>query len=251
MATTTVCPTSKHIDLPCLHKVEWWQPLTWLRSGWEDFRHVWMTSLAVGLVFALLGYLLTHFAWSHLHTALTLTTGFLLMSPFLAIGFYELSRRREGDLEGASPRENIASIGLFAAMLMFIFSVWERLSAILTGMYLGSGHVPDASLGWLFSSENMAFLVAFVAVGALIAAATFALSVISLPMLMDRPVDIVTACASSLYVVRLNPLAMLLWASLIAGLVALGFVTNFIGLAVIFPILGHASWHAYRALTER
>jgi uncharacterized membrane protein len=252
MATVTVCPNSKHIELPCLNMVEWRQPFTWLHSGWEDFKSTWTHSLALGSVFALLGYGLTHIAWSHWHIALSLTTGFLLVSPFLAIGFYELSRRREGDLgKTVSPRENLASIGLFAALLMFIFSAWERISAIVLGIYLGPRPVPEASLSWLFSAENWPFLLAFIAVGAVLAAFSFALSVISVPMLMDRRVDLVTAIMSSLYVVRLNPRAMLVWAATIVVATAIGIATNFIGLAVIFPLLGHATWHAYRELVER
>jgi len=252
MANVTVCPNSKHIELPCVFMVDWRQPITWLRSGWNDFKSTWTYSLALGSVFAVLGYGLTHLAWSNWHIALTLTTGFLLVSPFLAIGFYELSRRREGDLDKTiSPRENLASIGLFAALLMFIFSVWERISAIVLGMYLGPRPVPDASLSWLFSAENWGFLLAFVAVGAVLAAFAFALSVISVPMLMDRRVDLVTAIISSLYVVRLNPLAMAVWAMIIVVAMAIGIATAFIGLAVIFPVLGHATWHAYRELIER
>jgi uncharacterized membrane protein len=251
MATTTVCFNSKHIELPCLHKVDWRQPITWLRSGWDDFKATWMHSLALGSVFALLGFGLTRMAWSNWHLAMTLATGFLLVSPFLAIGFYELSRRREGGLgKTVSPFENLASIGLFAALLMFIFSVWERISAIVLGLYLGPRPVPEASLSWLFSADNWPFLLAFFAVGAVIAAFAFALSVVSVPMLMDRRVDLVTAIISSLYVVRWNPLAMLVWAATIVAATAIGIATAFIGLAVIFPLLGHATWHAYRDLVE-
>jgi uncharacterized membrane protein len=252
MATVTVCPNSKHIELPCLNMIEWRRPITWLRSGWDDFKSTWMHSLALGSVFALLGYGLTRIAWSNWHMALTLTTGFLLVSPFLAIGFYELSRRREGGLgKTVSPSENLASIGLFAALLMFMFSVWERISAIVLGLYLGPRPIPEASLSWLFSAENWVFLLAFVAVGAVLAAFAFALSVVSVPMLMDRRVDLVTAIMSSLYVVRLNAPAMLVWAMIIVVATAIGIATAFIGLAVIFPVLGHATWHAYRELVER
>lgn len=251
MTTTTVCTPSKHLDLPCINKVELWRPLLWLKSGWEDYKSDWPSSLALGAVFALLGYVITHIAWSHSHLTTALITGFLLVSPFLAIGFYALSRRREdADRKAISANENLVSIGLFALLLMFIFSAWERVSAVVVGLYLGPSPVPDASLFWLFSGENWAFLIAFVTVGALFAAFAFALSVITIPMLMDRRVDVVTAVISSLHVVRLNLPAMLVWAALIVLLTAIGIAPAFIGLAVIFPILGHATWHAYRELVD-
>lgn len=251
MTTTTVCTPSKHLDLPCINKVEWWRPLLWLRSGWDDYKSNWPSSLALGAVFALLGLVLTRIAWSHSHMATTLVTGFLLVSPFLAIGFYALSRRREdADRKAITAHENLVSIGLFALLLMFIFSAWERVSAVVVGLYLGPSPVPDASLSWLFSGENWAFVLAFIAVGALFAAFAFALSVITIPMLMDRRVDVVTAVISSLHVVHLNLAAMLVWATVIVLLTAIAIAPAFIGLAVIFPILGHATWHAYRELVD-
>lgn len=258
MNATTVCPTSKHIDLPCIHRQPWSAPFAWLRLGWQDLRRDWSTSLAYGLVFSLLGYGLVHISWSSPHVAMALTSGFLLVAPFLAIGFYELSRRREHALgEGqqshpfASTRENLASIGLFALLLAFVLSAWERLSAIVVGLHFGSARIPEASVAWLFSIDNLGFVVTFVLLGAVLAAFAFAVSVVSLPMLMDRRVDVVTAIMTSLVTVRENLVAMLVWAGVIVVLAGVGIATNFIGLAVIFPLLGHATWHAYRALVAR
>lgn len=253
MSTTTVCPASKSILLPCLNRVAWNQSLAWLRSGWGDFKANWVNSLAYGVLFALLGLGLVSLSWSHQYLAVTLSSGFLLVSPFLAVVFHDISRRRERPemTAFASIRENLASIGLFAFLLAFALSVWERLSAILVGGFLGSSPVPEASLMWLFSLENLGFVIAFTLVGAVLAGAVFAISVVSLPMLMDRRVDIVTAVMTSLWVVRENPRAMLLWAAIIVVLTGIGIATAFIGLAVIFPLLGHASWHAYRDLVQR
>lgn len=253
MPQSTVCPTSKHISLPCLNQVDWRRPIHWLQSGWQDFQRDWTQSLAYGAIFALLGYALVHVGWSHRHLAMTLTTGFLLVSPFLALVFYQISRRRERPATGemTSLRENLSSIGLYAFLLMFALSVWERLSAILLGIHLGSRGVPEASLAWLFSPENIPFVIAFTLVGASLAALVFAVSVVSLPMLLDRRVDIVTAVMTSLWTVRENPAAMLVWAALIVALTAVGIATSFIGLALIFPLLGHATWHAYRDLVSR
>jgi uncharacterized membrane protein len=253
MTTSTMCPPGKHVSLPCLNRVSWQQPLVWLRLGWNDFVFSWSHSLAYGIVFSLLGFGLVNIAWSHHYLAMTLTTGFLLVSPFLAAVFYALSRQREQpDTDAfASIWENLTSIGLFALTLMFVLSVWERISAILIGNHLGASHVRDASLAALFTMESMNFVVAFMALGAILAVLVFAISVVSLPMLMDRRVDIVTAVVTSLWVVRENPLAMLFWAAAIVLLTGVGIATSFIGLAVIFPVLGHATWHAYRELVQR
>lgn len=258
MNATTVCPTSKHIDLPCIQRQSWSAPLAWLGLGWQDFRRDWSTSLAYGLVFSLLGYGLVHVSWSSPHVAMALASGFLLVAPFLAIGFYDLSQRREMSREGhampasfAAARGNLASIGLLALLLAFVLSAWERLSAIVVGLHFGSARIPEASLAWLFSTDNLGFVASFVVLGAILAAFVFAVSVVSLPMLMDRRVDVVTAIMTSLVTVRENPAAMLAWAAVIAVLTGLGIATSFMGLAVIFPLLGHASWHAYLAMVAR
>lgn len=255
MSTLIVKPHGGHIDLPAVHRVDAARPFAWLRAGWQDFRRNWPVSLAYGVLFSALGYLLVDQAWSRPHLAMALTTGFLLFAPFLAIGFYDLSRRgeRPGLLKPfAGMRHNASSIGMFALLLAFILSAWERLSAILVGLFLRNDIVTDGSfyLGLLFTPEHLNFIIPYVIFGGILAAVVFALSVVSLPMLVDRRVDIVTALVTSLWVVRQNPLPMLVWALLIAALAALGELAWFVPLAVIFPILGHATWHAYRDLVE-
>lgn len=256
MGSVTIKPQTKHIDLPSIRRVQARQPLVWLRAGWADFLHNWLPSLAYGFLFAVLGYVLVDYAWSRLHLAMALTTGFLLVAPFLAIGFYDLSRRQENPgqfkpFEGL--RANAGSIGMFALLLAFIMSAWERISAILVGLFLKTDIVTDQafSLGLLLAPEHIDFLAPYMAFGALVAALAFALAVVSLPMLMDRKVDIITAIMTSLWVVRVNPLPMLVWAFIIAALGFIGLTAWFIPLIVIFPVLGHATWHAYRDLVEQ
>jgi len=257
MATTTVCNVSQHVQVPCIRRVDPARPVAWLGAGVRDFFGVWPVSLGYGLVIAGLSYLLVNSGWTRPALALTLTIAFLLIGAFLAVGFYDLSLRRERDLAGATQtrvfatlRGNLGSIGLFVVLLAFAVSVWERISAILAALYLGSSGVSDASLLWLFSLEHPWLLLGFISFSVLLALAVFSLSVVSLPMLMDRQVDLVTAMMTSLWVVWENRPAMLVWAVLVAALTALGALTWFVGLAVIFPILGHATWHAYRELVE-
>lgn len=259
MSTSVVCPSSKHIELPCIYRVSAFQPLHWLREGMRDFLRTWPASLSYGVVFSVMGYALVNYASENLHLAMALTTGFLLVAPFLAIGFYELSSQLEQSQRTggrgepfAGVRRNLGSIGLFAFMLAFILSAWERVSAILVGLFLKGDFV---SIGYfefslLFTGEQLGFVAAYVGFGAMLAGLVFALSVVSLPMLMDRQVDLVTAMMTSLWVVRENVSAMLVWAALIAGLTALGIATAFVALALIFPVLGHATWRGYRELVE-
>jgi len=254
MTTSTVCSSNKHIALPCVHRVGIDAPLTWLAAGWRDFRRSGLNSFVYGILYAVLGFGLVELGWSNPRLAMTLTTGFLLVAPFLALVFYDLSRRQtsgspaSGSARFAMARENLVSIGLFALLLAFVLSAWERLTAILIGLHFGRVWIPEASLAWLFSGENLVFVMNFVTLGAVLAVLVFAVSAVSLPMLMDRRVDVVTAVASSLFAVRVNLLPMLIWAVLIVVLTVLGIVSHFVALAVIFPVLGHATWHAYRAL---
>jgi uncharacterized membrane protein len=253
MTTHSICPSSENIEIPCINQVTWNEPIVWLKAGWDDFRVLWSSSLAYGAIFAMLGFDMVYVAWSHEYLAMTLTTGFLLVAPFLSLVFLDGSHRREQPgLEAfTSLRENLSSIGLFAVLLMFTLSAWERITAILVGLHLGTSPVPNASLTWLFAPANLSFVIAFTFVGAVLAVLVFAISVVTLPMLMDRRVDVVTAVVTSLWVVRENPLPMLVWAMVIVALTALGIATSFIGLALIFPVLGHTTWHAYRALVAR
>lgn len=256
MGTVTIKPHTKHIELPSIRRVQAHQPLAWLRAGWSDFLHNWPLSLTYGVLFAALGYVLVDYAWSRLHLAMALTTGFLLVAPFLAIGFYDLSRRQENPgrykpFEGL--RANIGSIGMFALLLAFVMSAWERISAILVGLFLKTDIVTSASfsLGLLLAPEHIGFLAPYMAFGALVAALAFSLAVVSLPMLMDRRVDIITAIMTSLWVVRENPLPMLVWAALIAVLGFAGLLAWFLPLVIVFPVLGHATWHAYQDLVQQ
>lgn len=259
MSTLSVKPNPIYISVPDVRSVGAARPLHWLRMGLHDLRRGWPVSLAYGALFAALGWVLVYSLHSS-QLAMVMTTGFLLVAPFLAIGFYEVSRRLEHrhGLRGIRRHfsvmlRNSASIGLFAVLLGFILSAWERISALLVGLFFQGDLVANGyfSLGLLFNGAHWGFLLAYGVFGALLAGAVFCLSVVSLPMMMDRRVDMVTAIITSLLVVRNNPLPMLVWAGFIAVLSVIGFFTWFVGVAIVFPILGHATWHAYRELVQR
>lgn len=253
-------PHAAHMALPGIRRVSFEHLLRWLWAGAYDLRQAWPLSLVYGLVFALLGFGLVHSAWDKPHLALAVTSGFLFVAPVLATVFYCLSHRLEHHHKLPSVlapllawRANPASLGLFALMLVFVLSVWERLSAILVGLFLGGSGI--ASLADLLTSGMLrqypVFALAYLAFGGALALMVFSLSVVSLPMLLHRKVDCATALVTSFIATRLNFAVMLGWGGVIAALVVLGMATDFIAMTVIFPWLGHASWHAYRDLVER
>lgn len=256
MKSILIKSENRYIELPNLHQVGLDAPWQWLRQGGLDLMANWPVSLGIGAVFALLGALLVDFAWPRPHLMLALCVGFLYLAPFLAIGFYDLSRRREGSGQ-VRPFQGVRghgpSIAFYAVFLTFALSVWERLSAILVALFLRGELAASGSfhLGLLFSLEHLDFVVPYGVAAVLYSMAVFALSVVTLPMLMDREVDLVTAMVTSMAVVKANPLVMLLWALLITVLILAGQALWFVGIAVAFPWLGHATWHAYRDLVER
>lgn len=253
-------PQAASMNLPGIHKISLDQPLHWLREGAQDMARAWPLSLFYGAVFALLGFGLVNAAWDKPHLAMALTSGFLFIAPVLATVFYCVSHRLEHHhklphlfVPLLSWRANPASLGLFALMLVFVLSMWERISAILVGLFLGGSGIDGLTDLLRFSAiqQYPEFVLAYLAFGGALALMVFSLSVVSLPMLLHRKVDFATALVTSFMATRLNFPAMLLWGALIAVLVAIGIATDFIAMAVIFPWLGHASWHAYREMIER
>jgi uncharacterized membrane protein len=253
-------PRAFEMKLPGIRRVSFDQPFHWLRAGARDMARAWPLSLFYGAVFALLGYGLVQAAWGKPNVAMALTSGFLFVAPLLATVFYCLSHRLEHHhklprlfVPLLSWRANPASLGLFAVMLVFVLISWERLSAILVALFLGGSGI--GSLSDLLSlnavQQHTDFVLAYLVFGGVLALMMFSVSVVSLPMMLHRKVDFATALMTSFLATRFNFPVMLLWGALIGGLVALGMATNFIAMAVIFPWLGHASWHAYRALIER
>jgi len=249
---------TRAVDTPHVRSVSFFAPLNWIGDGLQDLWRAAPVSLAYGVAFAAFGLVATSLVWEHPHLVTALISGFFLVAPFLAIGFYEVSRRlARGEAPGYRDMwrawsRNPESIGLFGLALVMMIIAWERLSAILFGLFFGSS-LPDAqSLAEqvLFSGQHSGFLAAYIGLGAVLAGVTFAISVVTVPMLIDRDVDVVTAMMTSLKVVAVNPLAMLLWAAAIVVLVLAGLATFFAGLVITLPLVAHATWHAYRGLVE-
>ena len=253
-------PRAASMKLPGIDSVTFDQPFHWLGAGAIDLIKAWPLSLFYGVVYAVLGYALVNAAEARPHLAMTLISGFVFVGPVLATVFYSLSHRLEHHhklpklfVPLLSWRGNAGSFALLTAMLAFVLISWERISAILVALLLNGSGI--SGIGDLFSlsavREHLDFFVAYFAFGAALALLIFSLSVVSLPMMMHRKVDFATALVTSFMATKLNFPVMLMWGVIIAVLVAIGMATNFIAMAVIFPWLGHASWHAYRELVER
>jgi uncharacterized membrane protein len=227
-------------------------PLRWLARGWSDFARHPGIGLYYGFAFLSMGWmLLLMFEHAPAYT-LALSAGFLLAGPFLCMGLYQVSMRVERGEKpdfGASLTAwdtRTGTMAIFGAVLLILEMVWGRAALIVFALSFDG--MPDfkGSLVALLRPENLEFIIAYCSVGAVFAGLIFAISVVSIPMILDRQVDAVTAAITSIRVVLAAPLVLMFWGALITALVVLAMLPWFLGLLVIGPVLGHASWHAYR-----
>ncbi|MEN8195424.1 MAG: DUF2189 domain-containing protein [Pseudomonadota bacterium] len=235
------------------------RPWTWLAAGWRDFMSAPLVSLSYGLLFSVGGYVVVYglYAIDMFYLILPLAAGFTLIGPVAAVGLYDVSRRLESGQPvtlGAALRSFLSHAGTISAMglvLMLFLLAWIRIALLVFALFFGGRAIARSNFieTVFFAPESLPFVVVGTLVGAVLATAAFAISAISIPMLLDRDVGVPTAIAASFRAVNRNPRAMALWAALIAGFIAFGVATLFVGLAVCLPLVGHASWHAYRDLT--
>lgn len=244
-------------DWPRTRRVPLTAPLHWLGRGFADLLAAPRASLFYGVLLALMGLLLTRYYGGAV--GLALTTGFLLIGPFLAIGLYDVSRQLEhGTPARLRPtltawQANLPAIGFYALILMLSLAVWMRVSVVLVALFIPAGveSLLELLAALLERPDAWMFALAYASVGAVLAAFSFASSAVALPLLLDRAsMDAISAMIVSFSAIRANPRPMLLWAALIVVLCAAGFATWFVGLAFTVPLIGHATWHAYRDCVE-
>ena len=241
------------------------RPLVWLRAGWQDLKANPIASISYGLLFAIAGDVILLLTLPHPHLFSLAVSGFFLIAPLLAAGLYEISRRQERGQSStfldslAGWQRNGESTALFGLGLALVGIVWERISAILFALlYSGDSRVGMSLVDFVNSlfltGNNTHFLSAWFIAGGCLALLVFSLTAISVPMLLDRDNerggDLITATMTSLRAVLLNLDTMMLWAAIIVTLTLIGFATLLFGLIVLMPLLGHASWHAYRELVD-
>ncbi len=252
--------TQTSTQAPAIQQVAFDAPWAWLAAGWRDLWSSPAISLAYGAAFAAIAYAFVfHLSQTNaLPLMLPLAGGFFLVGPLLAVGLYEISRRKERN-EPTSLRDIFAAakksggqLASFGVVLLLLYFFWMRTASLLFMLFFGNAGIPpveDFIPTLLFTPHGLGLLVIGTAAGAVLAGVSFAISAISVPMLLDRQVDVITAMGASIQAIRMNIPAMTLWALLILGLTAMGFAGLFVGLAIAFPLIGHATWHAYRAMT--
>ena len=260
-------PARGTLRLPSVRQVEWSAPLTWLALGWRDLWRLGWPSLLHGLVLALFGALLLWLAGDRFWLLAGAFSGFLVVAPVLATSLYALSRALERD-EPAGLRtialtwtrwqySRFAVHGGYWALVRFglLLSLagtgWVLTSAaLITALAPQPVHTPLDFLRHVVLAPGGYLFELWLTLGALMAAPLFASSAVAMPLLLDRRVDVLQAVLTSWQAVLTNPATLALWAALIMGLTLLGMATALLGLIVVLPWLGHASWHAYRALVD-
>lgn len=236
-------------------KVSPGDPLRWIALGLSDLRAAPLASLFYGLAFAAMGWAIVFFYGNAYSLTVGLMGGFMLLGPGLAMGLYALSRQHElGETPQLQPsltiwKANISNLAIYALVSGVVFLIWARASLVVFAVFYSSG-LPTAAdfFRELLAFENIEFVIAYVVIGCGFASFIFSISVVAVPLMLDRKEDAITAMLLSLATVAKNPLPMLIWAVLIVTLAGIGFATAFLGLILAIPLLGHATWHAYRAL---
>ena len=221
-------------------------PLRWLKLGWRDVKQAPKQSLTYGGCMVFISYLVSFIAYKLGSYILLLSTlsGFVFIAPVLAIGLYSIScqiQRGEKPVLGRCFQDGVKHLSnemIFAVVMLVIFLVWARAASMVHIFY------PEtANPAW---SDLLVFFSVGTAIGSIFATVMFCSSAFSLPMILDRKVDVITALVTSVNAVLRNKLVMLVWAALIVSLIGIGFLTAMIGLVIILPLLGHATWHAYQ-----
>lgn len=240
-----------------IRQVEVLAPLRWIAAGWRDVLRAPGPSLAHGLLVAVGGWVIVALAWRTWYLLPGAFSGFVIVAPILATGLYELSRRiaagepaRFADVlatwrRGTRP---LISLGLGLALAA---TLWVLLSALLVALL-----VKGPVVGWegfvrrIVLSEGSSLFWIWILAGGFGAALTFGATVVSTPLLLDRDIGLVDAVMTSIRAVGHNPVALALWATLIMVATALAMASFLAGFVLVIPVIGHASWHAYRDLVD-
>jgi uncharacterized membrane protein len=233
-----------------------------LARGWDDFAAMPSHAIFLCIIYPLLGLWLVSLAagYSMLPLAFPLAAGFALIGPFAAVGLYELSRRREAGLDVSFSHSfdvlHSPSLGAILALgflLMAIFLVWL---AVAEAIYIANfGYAAPASIPQFIADvfttpAGWTLIVVGTGVGFLFAVAALTIGAISFPLLLDRDVGAAVALFTSIRVVLANPLTMALWGFIVAALLVIGSLPFFLGLTIVMPVLGHATWHLYRKAVD-
>lgn len=233
------------------------RPFHWLYQGWRDFTHAIVPSALHGVVAAIGGLAILALAWGHFYVLAGAFSGFLLIAPVLATGLYELSRRLA---QGEPPKMRMifdawrcsckCLLG-FGLLLAVIGTFWVGISSVLIALFVQAPITGlESFIRYVVLSQDSHLFEIWTALGGMLAALVFAASVVAMPLMLDRDADLITAVLTSIQAVAANPVVMALWATIIMSLTALAMGTLFLGLIIVIPVLGHATWHAYVDLVD-
>lgn len=228
-------------------------PFRWLQRGGRDLMAEKGIALFYGLCFWSMAVVLGLVFQSKPEYAMSIASGCLLIGPFLAMGLYEVSRRRERNMTpelGASLTcwdDHLKSMSMLVLVLIVLELLWGRASLVVFAVFFNTG-MPSTTgvMRAIFNPENWEFLLVYLVVGGAFAGIVFSVAVVSIPMILDRDTDAISAAITSLQVVFGNFGVMVLWGVLLSVLVFVALLPWGAGLILVGPLLGHASWHAYR-----
>jgi uncharacterized membrane protein len=254
---TTSISVGKHEALHVkIRSVPLRQPLEWLGRGWDDLKAIGKPGLAHGALIAILGAVLLMLGSTHLYLTAAAVTGYLLVGPVMTTGLCELARRREAheqlgfDESLRALSRNPEGLMHFAGVLAAVALVWFVFSAVVLDTAFNSS-VPSLAValwGGGAGSLHLQQLLGYAGSGALLAAFVFSASVVAVPLMIDRHASASDAIRASVRATFANLPAMLVWSGLIVAVTAIGFITLLIGMVFVAPVLGYATWHAYRDL---
>ena len=253
-ATESSFPKVRAVTFGDLHDV--------LRSGWADFRKAPMYGLFFAAVYAAGGVVLVAAvtAWDMRWLSYPLVIGFALIGPFIATGLYEVSRRLETnsalswrEVLGVVWDQHRRELGWMAIVMLFVFWIWMYQARTLFAVFFGSqgfATYDGFAEAVLTTTNGWTFLIVGHIVGAVISMILFALTVVSCPLLLEREVDFITAMITSVRAVLKSPVVMGSWGLFVVVSVMLSAIPAFLGLLVVLPVLGHATWHLYHRAVE-
>ena len=255
MGTTLVSSEEQilHIDVM---RIPIYRPFVWLLSGWRDMRRHWGASLGYGALIVALGWTLLVFCGTHPYFIAAAISGFLLVGPLMSAGLCEMSRRHslgqtanfDDSLDGF--KRNAPALFEFGVILAICAAVWFGTSALLLGtvFHIAAPDISETLYRGFLDSTNRSQVLAYIIVGGVLAAGVFAVSVVTIPLIIDRHASAGQAMRASVNAVIHNMPAMIVWSALILLLTVIGYAPLLCGLLIVAPLLGHATWHAYKGM---
>jgi uncharacterized membrane protein len=244
---------SLHVEVV---RVPFYRPLVWLRDGWRDMRRHWGASLGYGALIVALGWTLLVFCGTHPYFIAAAISGFLLVGPVMSAGLCEMSRRYslgqpadfDDSLDGFV--RNAPALFEFGVILAICAVAWFGVSALLLGtvFHIAAPDMRETLYRGFLDSANRSQVLSYLVIGGVLATGVFSVSVVAIPLIIDRRASAGQAMRASVNAVLHNIPAMILWSALILALTIIGYAPLLTGLLIIAPLLGHATWHAYQGM---